>query len=202
MGSIFLLQFSVVSVVFYSVRLGPVFYPRRNSTLVGLVYIDNGVFMENLAFSIDIGIQVFSFVVVSACTMILVQSLLRNRKWRNTVTMAAESGNAEGKNVREKRVVVMVTAISGIFIACYTPSVVNLVLMLCFPEYSIVGAFTNTFKLMWSLFLNLEAINSSVTIFIYFNMSSKFRLVLSTMTSPRKMAAVTQQKKATKMHGN
>ncbi|CAG5131715.1 unnamed protein product [Candidula unifasciata] len=179
MASIFLMQFSVVSLVFYSVRLGPVYYLRRNTTLVGLVYIDNGPYLENMAFSIDIGIQIFSFVIVAICTMILIQSLIRNRKWRNSATQSAVPDSVDSKTAREKRVVVMVTTISGIFIACYTPSVINLIIMLCFPDYSIVGAYSNTFILIWSLFLNLEAINSAVNIFIYYNMSSKFRTVFS-----------------------
>jgi hypothetical protein len=71
----------------------------------------------------------------------------------------------------------MVTFISIVFIACYFPTVVNLIFMVYFsPEYSAAGLYENSYLVSWAIINTIEGINGSVTIIIYYNMSSKFRV--------------------------
>ncbi|GFS18352.1 chemosensory receptor B [Elysia marginata] len=123
-----------------------------------------------------------SFVAVIICTVILVRKLAQTSRWRARTTMSneptAEPGGAANSTTmtqRDKRLVKMVTFLSAIFIVCFLPSAVNLIIMICSAEYSIVGRYRNMFQVGWSFLNCLEATNSSVNIFVYYNMSSRYR---------------------------
>ncbi|XP_059140930.1 tachykinin-like peptides receptor 86C [Physella acuta] len=172
---IFLLMFACVTPVFCVISIGPKYFAERNRTVLGLVYATGGPDVENISFSITVIAQLTSFVLVILCTIILIHNLLLKSRWRQTAT--SDQNNKNSLSTRDKRVVVMVTSISSIFIACFLPSAVNLILMIHFsPDYSVVGREQNTFLVSWSILNTLEATSSTVNILVYYHMSSKFRL--------------------------
>ncbi|KAH9488487.1 hypothetical protein Btru_062331 [Bulinus truncatus] len=175
---IFVVMFACVTPVFCVIDIGPKSFPdRNNATLLGLVYTSNGPEVENISFSITVFAQLSSFAIVILCTAILVHSLMRKSKWRQTAASdSSAAGNKNALSARDKKVVVMVTFISSIFIACFLPSAMNLILMIHYsPDYSVVGREQNTFLVSWSIMNTLEACNSTLTIFVYYYMSSKYK---------------------------
>ncbi|XP_059147950.1 tachykinin-like peptides receptor 86C [Physella acuta] len=173
---IYLFLFLSVAPVYYALRIGPHFDDSRNKTLDGLVYADDGTAVENVSFAISVFAQLSSCACVIICTVVLIINLTRKSQWRNT-SLETSSAKPTMSN-RDKRVVLMVASISCIFIACFLPSAINLILMLHFsPNYSIVGPYQNSFQVSWSILNTLEATNSSVSVLVYYKMSSKFRLV-------------------------
>ncbi|XP_059164792.1 tachykinin-like peptides receptor 86C [Physella acuta] len=173
---IYLFLFLSVAPVYYALRIGPHFNVNRNKTLDWLVYADYGTTVENVSFSITVFAQLSSCACVITCTVVLIINLTRMSKWRKT--NLEPSSAKQMMSSRDKWVVLMIASISCIFIACFLPSAINLILMLHFsPNYSIVGPYQNSFQVSWSILNTLEATNSSVSVLVYYKMSSKFRLV-------------------------
>ncbi|XP_012934915.1 uncharacterized protein LOC101858009 [Aplysia californica] len=182
--SIYFVMIASVSPVYYSIRLGPKYFPQRNETKIGLVYRPSGPFIENVSFSINVFAQLASFFSVIVCTAILVQNLLLKSKWRQATSSSAKQDTFTN---RDKKVVKMILFISSIFIACFLPSAVNLIAMIISAEYSIVGRYQNMFLVTWAIFNSLEANNSTVNIFVYYNMSSKYREILDKMVNKKQI---------------
>ncbi|KAH9514525.1 hypothetical protein Btru_025579 [Bulinus truncatus] len=174
---IFLVMLVSVMPVYYAIYIGPSYHASRNMSLAGLLYARGGPAVENVSFSITVFAQLSSFVLVILCTAVLIVNMVEKSRWRRSVTAVAVA-SSESMSGRDKRVVKMVLFLSCIFIACFMPSAVNLILMLRFsPDYSIVGPYQNSFQVSWSILNTLEATNSTVSIIVYYNMSTRFRLV-------------------------
>ncbi|CAL1540402.1 unnamed protein product, partial [Lymnaea stagnalis] len=175
---IFVLTFLGMSPLIMANRIGPVFVPALNRTQVVRIYRENGLFIENLGLMFNISFQFGSFIIDFICTAIIIQQLNVKSKWRNESAQISGSGAKEGLATRDRKVVKMVTLISVIFIACLMPSCVNFLLgIVLAPDYTIMGRQQNLFLVIWSTIFTLESINSSVNIFVYYNMSSKFKAV-------------------------
>ncbi|XP_059147965.1 galanin-like G-protein coupled receptor npr-9 [Physella acuta] len=171
---IYLTVFLSVSPVYKGLGLGPSFNVKLNRTMFALVYASDGQYLLSISNSIAVIVQVSSFAVVILCTVILTKTLAVKSKWR------AESGNAaalSSSTERDRKVIQMVTLISTIFIVCFLPCIFHLLLEICYPAYSIRGRYRNSYVVCWSCMKTLEAVNSSISIFVYYKMSSKYRVV-------------------------
>lgn len=71
----------------------------------------------------------------------------------------------------------MVIVITTILLVCYTPSWVVAMVTFFEPEFSVRGRYYNVYYSysVWTFAQLLENINSSVNIFFYFKMSTKYR---------------------------
>ncbi|XP_005112913.1 lysophosphatidic acid receptor 4-like [Aplysia californica] len=175
---IYITMLANVVPVYYSISLGPKYFPQLNQTKMGLVYIANGVSIENVSLSINAISQMVSFFATIACTIILVHNLLLKSKWRQSKSSAVQQ---KSFSKRDTKVVKMIVFIACVFIACYLPSAANFIASVIFDEYGLNGRYRNMFVLTWSIFLTLVALNCSVNIFVYYSMSSKFGEILNSM---------------------
>ncbi|GFO06047.1 chemosensory receptor a [Plakobranchus ocellatus] len=82
---------------------------------------------------------------------------------------------------KETKVIKLVVIISTIFIVSYFPSTAVFLVATAMPGFSATGKYHNLFFVACSLTYNMEAINSSVNILIYLNMSSKYRATFDAM---------------------
>lgn len=175
--SIFIFMIAIFSPFYYVNRLEWRYNFIKNKTLLTLVFTDDKVFVETITFPIhSVSMSVISLVCVVVCTIILIIKLTKKSKWRQEHSVSATSA-LDVSSRKDQKVVKMVTSISVLFIVCYTPATISFVMMTCFPEFSIAGKFKNTFYVVWSLTVLLETLSSSVNIFIYFSMSSKFKAI-------------------------
>ncbi|CAG5126536.1 unnamed protein product [Candidula unifasciata] len=143
---IFAAMLSSTCPVYYAIRLGTVYDFSTNTTLTSLVYRSNGIQIENMSFAINFAAQLSSFVLVIVCTVILVQTLRRKSRWRK------HSANKDTVTQRDKRLIKMIISLSIVFIICFLPSAVNLVVMMLIPEYSITGTQAVSDCLLASMF--------------------------------------------------
>ncbi|CAL1525877.1 unnamed protein product, partial [Lymnaea stagnalis] len=173
MAAIYLAMFASVAPVFSVIHFGQKFYDLRNRSLYGLVYDADGAAVENVSFTITIFAQLFSILLVVTCTAVTTIKLKTNSKWRRSVGSASAHGGGELTR-RDKKVVKMVVFISCIFITCFLPTAVNLIMGLFVTEYSFIGKFRNVYQVVWCGVYVLETTNSSVNIVVYYNMSSKY----------------------------
>ncbi|GFS10364.1 chemosensory receptor B [Elysia marginata] len=199
----FFIGVSVVP-IYYAISLGEVFVEDRNRTLYAIVYRPGGQDVEAVCFALTEFAQLSSFVLVIVFTAILIRNLLKKSRWRReaaglgtsrgghgagtpaefsstqTITRAAEQETgaptqADKSANRDRRVMVLVLSIACIFIACFLPSASNLVVIILLPDYNITGRYKNMFQVTGAICNTCESINSSVNIFVYYNMSSRYR---------------------------
>ncbi|XP_005108673.1 tachykinin-like peptides receptor 86C [Aplysia californica] len=180
--SIFLIMFSVFCPFYYVNRLVWEFDSTRNATLLKIMYTEKKEIVETITFFIhSVTFSTFSFVFVICCTIVLVAKLNSKTKWRLATAAKGVGSQSEGVGVKDKKVVKMVTFISTIFIVCFVPSTLIFLFMALEPEFSFGGGYKNIYFVVWSFSFVLETVNSSVNIFVYLNMSSKYRATFTNM---------------------
>ncbi|XP_005090756.1 uncharacterized protein LOC101854920 [Aplysia californica] len=174
---IFALMFSVFAPFYYVNRLVWAFDEARNATILKIQYTKEKEIVETVTFFIhSVTFSIFSFVFVILCTVVLIVKLNSKTKWRKA-TAAKGANTAEGVGVKDKMVVKMVTFISSIFIICFVPGTLIFLFMALEPEFSHGGRYKNIYFVVWSFSFVMETVNSSVNIFVYLKMSSKYRAV-------------------------
>ncbi|CAG5119118.1 unnamed protein product [Candidula unifasciata] len=172
--------FMVASVcpIFYAARPANIFDPSKNRTMFGIFFLEDRNKIEAITFMTNNTIPTLAFCTVAICTAILVSTLRKKSKWRRKATTStAKTVMAD----RDGKVVKMVVLISTIFIICYFPGAAVFVVMLLDTDLRIDGFQKNVITAIFSLLFHLESINAGVNIFIYFSMSSKFRVTFMNM---------------------
>lgn len=171
----FVLLLGSVSPVFCITRLGQVFIASRNKTILATIPTEGRVSVYTATLAVNNVIIPFgAFAMVIICTATLVVSLHRKSKWRQF----AAAVNSDQLSSRDQKVSKMILIISTVFIVCFIPSCVSCLAMTFVPDLDMYGRFRNTCLLIFGLNFTLESANSSVNIFVYYAMSSKFRAKL------------------------
>ncbi|BFZ24559.1 hypothetical protein BsWGS_27598 [Bradybaena similaris] len=159
--------------------------PFQNKSLLGLITSENFQEVYNTGTLITTFLQITSFLAIILCTTILVNQLRQNTKWRNSaITTSADK--AQIYSSRGQKIGMMVAFLSGILIACYTPSTTALILSLCLADIRNVGTTDEKFNFFWSLGFLCEAVKSGVNVFVYYTMSSKYRITFNLIISKHK----------------
>lgn len=157
--------------IYYTSRLVWKFFPEKNRTLLGLGFAQDRGDWDPVLFVVNnIFLTMVAFVIVVICTVILVVGLNSKARWRVKSTAKADQLAS-----KDKKVVKMITVISSVFIICFFPNSVVFVAMALVPDYNIDGKYRNIFIASFSYCFILESISSSINIFLYYKMSTKFR---------------------------
>lgn len=152
------------------------FYPDRNKSLVGLVYIADRETVERVSYIVNnVFIPFSAFLVIIICTIILVIKLRQQANWRQKSTTAEQ---ADKVTIRNQKVAKMVVMISTLFIVCFVPVSLVFIAMSLEPELSVAGKYRKILIIVAVLGVLLESVNSSVNIFVYYRMSSKYRTTI------------------------
>lgn len=160
-----------VAPVYVVNKLRMVFFPHRNKTILGLVYTEDRARVEQGSYAFNNVLVPFSaFALIIVCTIILVVKLRNQSKWRQKSTTTGDKLSS-----RDQKVTKMVVMISTLFIACFVPVCINFIAMSVIPELSVDGRLRNTIIIFQGVGFILESTNSAVNIFIYYQMSTKYR---------------------------
>lgn len=152
-------------------KLETKFFPERNKTLFALVYGADRDKVQKISFIINSFIMPLSaFVVIVICTILLVTYLQNNSRWHKTSASSLVAATS-----RNQRVVKMVVMISSLFISCFLPMTIIMLVVAFEPEIAVGGKDFYIGMYLSSAGVLMESINSSVNIFIYYNMGSKYR---------------------------
>ncbi|XP_005111723.1 adenosine receptor A1-like [Aplysia californica] len=158
-------------------RLEWVFDFNKNATVLITTFTAERDMLETITFLTQgVFATTFSFVFVICCTIVLIVKLKSKTKWRKA-TVAKSDRASGGVGVKDQKVVKMVTLIAVIFIVCAVPSTLLFLYMVIDPSFRIGGVYGNVFLVLWSSSYLTETVNSSVNIFVYLKMSSKYRAV-------------------------
>ncbi|KAK6961664.1 adenosine receptor A1 [Biomphalaria glabrata] len=185
------LAFIVVTYVVMTASVLPLYYttrlvwshdPARNKSIVSLAFTSDRFAVDNYVFGIGVFLSVVSFLGVSICTSLLVWSLKKKRKWRETTVVGIATGNhLPLVSYRNKRVGKMISIVSILFLVCYTPNTASQLLTALVQDFAKNGDQINAGQVFWSFGILLECINATVSIVIYFKISSRFRSTLLAM---------------------
>lgn len=149
------------------------FYPGRNRSLLGLSFTPTKGRIEKLVYSFHAISLVASVAAVVVFTSILIRKLRQKAAWRKTANAHAKV--SETFSDKDRTTMSMVVLIASILIVCYTPGVISSLITFCEPQFSMGGRFYNMYYILWSFAFLLETANSSVNIFLYLKMSTKYR---------------------------
>lgn len=148
------------------------FIPKLNRTLLSLVFTENREEVEKTSFIINnFTIPFLAFMTIVVCTAILVLSLGKRTSWLQSVKTTA----TDELSTRNRRVAKMVVMISAIFSSCFVPVTIIMMIAAFDPRFGVGGKYFYLNIVTGGTAVLLEAVNSSVNIFIYYHMSSKYR---------------------------
>ncbi|XP_005113278.1 uncharacterized protein LOC101860473 [Aplysia californica] len=175
--SLFLLLFCLFLPCYYTNQLAWVFVPERNTSILKITRTPAlEVVNQIISMTQGVLINTFSFVTVIICTTVLVVKLNKKTKWRKA-TAGKGSGGSGDLGLKEKKVAKTVTFIGAIFIVCSLYSTVVFFCLVIDTDLFVRGKNENLFLLANSISILLTTINSSVNMFVYLKMSSKYRAV-------------------------
>lgn len=158
--------------VYLQMYLGWSYNPYVNKTTLGLQLINHvGLVDVSVTLSIHTMTQIASFFMIIIFTTILVFELTKRSKWRQ------KSSSADRTNTNKKgsQTLMLITSMAVIYIVCYLPSMTILLTGLIEPKFGALGQEVNLYLVFVTFNLALESLNSCVSVFLYHQMSSKFR---------------------------
>ncbi|CAL1546827.1 unnamed protein product, partial [Lymnaea stagnalis] len=167
--------------IFLCRTLSPQFNLANNRTIVVTVKSDGFVDIENIGFTFSVVSQFSAFIIDVVCTVTIIQILQMKSKWRSETASTSASGSKAGFESRDKKLIKMIAFKSCIFIGCSMPSCFNYAVTVTMDEYLRHPRYYNVNRISWAVIVALEAINSSVNVFVYYNMSGKYRAAFNEM---------------------
>ncbi|KAH9514447.1 hypothetical protein Btru_025280 [Bulinus truncatus] len=177
-AGIFIVIFCMLPPIYATTWLSWQWFPDRNRTLLGLDFSSQRDDVYPTVASVNVVLSYVSFFIILACTVALVVTLKRQAEWRTSTSSGLILSFA-----KERRVNKMIVLITVLFIVCYFPGTVVLLVMVFIPEFNKGMFYNNLFTVVWAFIHIIEAWNSSFNIFVYYRMSSKFRAVLNSKFS-------------------
>ena len=195
----------VAMIVIFMAALGPFpvvclrwpvgwrFYPERNKTLLGTLFVTDPtvLILGNISqVYVSLFLPVFTFFTVFICTILLAVSLKKSKAWRDankstTSKIVSKGDDSLPESVtsksKEAKAVRMLISIATVFIISSIPSSIHMFFVLTIPEFDLNGRYSNLYSLTGMMFLVVDCINCTANVFIYYNMSSKFRRAMLTL---------------------
>lgn len=154
--------------------LGWKFVPAKNGTYLTLAFTTSKSSVEGLVYVLHSVFGIGSFVAVICFTVILVIKLKRTAQWRKKAVSGQDKSTAMA--TRDRKTVKMIALIAIILIICYIPgAIIAMATFVVGSEFGIKGSYINIFLAVWSIAVCFQAVNSSINILLYYNMSSKYR---------------------------
>ncbi|KAK6976092.1 G-protein coupled receptor, partial [Biomphalaria glabrata] len=168
--------------------------PLSNRTLLGMgmreYYVDVAtVITASLAVLFFV-----SFTIIVLTTIVLSVTLHQKAKWRKS----SGSSNINRSQILAKRDTTLsktIVLLSLALIVSYLPYTINCLLVTFLQGFELFGKYNNLFQVMWSVSFLFETLNSNTNIFIYYNMSTKYRDTLWQIFASNKSTKVKEQKK-------
>ncbi|KAI8795002.1 psychosine receptor [Biomphalaria glabrata] len=167
---------------FYCVEFVYLVNPLTNRTIYTLIYRENADIVLHVSYLlIDLAVPYFTFLVTTVSTVVIVVQLRSKAKWRSAVVSGKTQGEKSDALLKEKRTSVMLVTVSLIFIVCLIPHSAVLTALSFVRELKLGGAYFNIAFLCYTFTFLMETINCSVSILVYYKMSTKFRTTAQEM---------------------
>ena len=178
LGLIFLLVFGPTNMSAFISKLEWVFDPAMNETILrsNREARDNfhlGYLLhEFLHMHLIIVVHFTGLTILWISTIFLAITLSRNMKARESSLGQSVTVASQVKNIR---VIKTVLLIAGVYLACSTPKTVWSLIAAFDDRFTVDGVYFRSYMIIAVSCVLLSLVNSSVNIFIYFNMTTKSR---------------------------
>lgn len=179
--SIYLITWISAAPLYCTSAIGWKYIPERNRTLLGIIIANDTDAAESAIYIIHALFGALAFFAVILFTSVLIRKLGQKSAWRKTANLSQDTSGAASN--RERKTVAMIVLIASVLIICYTPAVLLCAITFYEPEFNTGGSYYNEYQILWSFAFLFEAINSSVNIFVYLKMSTKYRLTFQEIFS-------------------
>ncbi|KAK6987245.1 neuropeptides capa receptor [Biomphalaria glabrata] len=158
--------------------------PTPNKSILALQFKSNRHSVMTIYYFIaDQFVPYATILLLILCTITIVTKLRSKLKWRQSTSSAGGGASGSVTN-KEGKVVTMLINISVIFIICLLPQSTLNTAMGFVPGLKVDGVYFNIFKLCYSFTSLLETVNCSVSILVYYKMSTKYRQEFWTLFHP------------------
>ncbi|XP_005109113.1 putative G-protein coupled receptor F59B2.13 [Aplysia californica] len=188
LAAIFLLLLLSLFPVLAYTDLAPIFDPRTNKTLIGVVFNDKEDAMKPFVMIPGFIVTAGSFLCVCVFSLVLIHALIqRRRKWKSSKNSgtsqtgaAPSTGKTQTQN-KEIQVAKMILLVAAVFLVCFVPLGSLFLTMELVPGFYMGKTYNNIYLVCMAVIQNLQGVNSSINIVLYLNMSSKFRQTIRAM---------------------
>ncbi|GFN92152.1 chemosensory receptor a [Plakobranchus ocellatus] len=170
----------------FQITLGWKFYPHLNKTLLGAVQLENPIataFIQVNSYLCGFVYLFLADIIILVCTIFLVITLIRNSKWRDSITNQVRTPSdtpgdkKPGGTQKENRLIKMVVIIALLFTVCHTPGMAVIYFTATVPDVAQEWRYKPLYVLLNCILFAFEAVNNSLNFFIYYLMATKFRHV-------------------------
>lgn len=173
---IFLVCIMIYAPIYTTGKIDYAWSPKKNRTLLRMVFNDSQSRVDSIVFGITTVLTVATFLFVVVCTCILVATLWRQRKWREE-NAGGKTDAGEVAAQKDRKLVKMIIVISCMYIGLFLPGTIRKCAMSIVPGLGKGGVHGNLRHVISSFTDIAEGINSSMNIFVYLHMSTKYRSV-------------------------
>ncbi|BFZ21965.1 hypothetical protein BsWGS_25004 [Bradybaena similaris] len=157
---------------YFGVGIGPHVNTSNNVSVISLTYTSSGHQIESALIYFATFSQFASFFSVAVSTAGLVVTFRNKIRWRDASVTSVQKSTL---SARDNRTIKMVICISTIFIISYLPITISQLGMLFYHDYNFGRRYHNLLVATSTVFFCLESINSSSSILVYYNLSSRYR---------------------------
>ncbi|XP_059168421.1 FMRFamide receptor-like [Physella acuta] len=172
---IFIIMLLDLFPVYYVVYLDWMFVPGLNKTVVAASFRKNLHAVFGISYIVtDLFAPYFTFFVIIFSNITIGLKLNLRSKWIQSVSQKPSNKEKFVSN-KEKKVVLMLTVVSVIFIVCLIPQSAILTAVSQLSELAVRGVYFDVALVCYSISYLMEAVCSSVNILVYYKMSSRYR---------------------------
>ncbi|KAI8798235.1 G-protein coupled receptor [Biomphalaria glabrata] len=144
----------------------------HNRSFLAMGYREDYFSVNNVVTPIIFTSFIASFVVLIVSTITLTAALQRKTKWRTSKNTVVQANNLSRRDTTLSKTIII---LSAVLIVCYLPYTINTILLATIDGFTLYGKYNNFFVVMWTFSWLFETLNSAITIFIYYNMSTKYK---------------------------
>ncbi|XP_059168327.1 neuropeptides capa receptor-like [Physella acuta] len=171
--------------VYYIVYLDWVFFPQLNRSVIAVNARQNPYNVFGISYFVsDLFVPYFTFFIIIVCNAIIGIKLNTRSKWINSISISHSSEDNTVSNKekfvsnKEKKVVLMLTVVSVIFIVCLIPQSGILTAVSQVSGLMVGGVYYKISLIIYSISYVTETVSSSVNIVVYYKMSSRYKNTL------------------------
>lgn len=171
--SIFLIMIISIVPIYAVSGISDVYIQEWNTTISTISSSSHSQIILRAVTSFNAVVELAAFLMTAIFTFALVQKFIAKTRWRRAKTNVSDASAMSG---RDKKFIQTVILISVTFIICYIPSVLATITMVVLKELRVL-IIPDFSDLAWPFAFLMESVNSTATIFIYLNMSSRYKAV-------------------------
>ncbi|KAK6963749.1 neuropeptides capa receptor, partial [Biomphalaria glabrata] len=169
---------------FYVYPIGWMFIPSLNRSILTRYFInDRHQIMAVYYIVADQFVPYATILVLILCTIVIVTKLRSKLRWRQSFSNTG-GNNSRDVPSKEHKLIKLLFTISIMFIVCILPQSTLNVAIALIPGLKADGIYINIWKMCYSFTSLLETMNCSVSIVLYYRMSSRYRQVFWEMFYP------------------